>query len=238
MRLTVVVALVLLCAGCGSDDADDGRAATTKPAASGATPLPAVTFAELDPGKPYVSQKFTPKITLTMPTGKWELFGDVPDHVEIEAQSEQPVDGAGISFHHMTEVFDPAEGGQIPGDAVPGPDDFAEWLTTHPHLTATKPKRIEALGLSGVSIDVRVKSGQSKRYKDCGKVEGNACVVMFNGAIEPIVSGKSGKTRFLVLEQPDGKQLVVELWVDPAGEFDTEVERLEQVVASASIATR
>jgi hypothetical protein len=115
----------------------------------------------------------------------------------------------------MTQVFDPAEGGVTPGDAVPGPDDFAEWLTTHPHLRATKPKPVEALGLEGVQIDVRVKSSQPRKYKDCGKVEGD-CVVMFVGKVEPIVYGSKSLGRFLVLEQPDGKQLVVEEYVEPA----------------------
>ena len=115
----------------------------------------------------------------------------------------------------MTQVFPPETGGVTPGDAVPGPDDFAAWLTTHPHLKTTKPKPVEALGLKGVSIDVRVKSSQPRKYKDCGKVEGD-CVVMFVGKVEPIVYGSKSLGRFYVLEQPDGKQLVVEQYVEPA----------------------
>ena len=129
-----------------------------------------------------------------------ELVGaDSPDHLEIEPTVEDPVDSSALAFHHMTQVFDPAKGGKTPGDAVAGPDDFAAWLTGHPHLNATTPKPVEALGLKGVSIDVRVKSSQPRRYKDCGKVQGE-CVVMFVGKIEPIVYGSLSFGRFYVLE--------------------------------------
>ena len=74
-----------------------------------------------------------------------------PDHVEIEPTLEDPVDSSALAFHHMTQVFPPETGGVTPGDAVPGPDDFAKWLTDHPHLKTTKPKPVEALGLKGVA---------------------------------------------------------------------------------------
>jgi hypothetical protein len=73
-----------------------------------------------------------------------------------------PITVSGVSFHHITRVFPPKTGGVIPGDAVAGPADFATWLTTHPYLRATNPKPVEALGLKGVSIDVRVKSSQPR----------------------------------------------------------------------------
>lgn len=69
--------------------------------------------------------------------------------------------------------------------------------------------------MKGVSIDVRVKSSQPRRYKECGKVAGD-CVAIFVGKIEPIVYGSASFGRFYVLEQPDGKELVVERYVEPA----------------------
>ena len=41
-------------------------------------------------------------------------------------------------------------------------------------------------------------------------------MVMFVGKVEPIVYGSKSLGRFYVLEQPDGKQLVVEQYVEPA----------------------
>jgi hypothetical protein len=122
----------------------------------------------------------------------------------------------------------------IPGDAEAGPADFAAWLTSHPHLRTTKPKPVEALGLQGVSIDVRVKSSQSRKYKDWGKVEGD-CVVMFIGSVEPVVYGSKTFGRFYVLQQPGGKQLVVEEFAEPASAFRKTEPELDAVLRSARI---
>jgi hypothetical protein len=147
----------------------------------------------------------------------------------------RPVSSSGISFHHMTRVFPPGKGGVIPGDAVAGPADFAAWLTSHPHLRTTKPKPVEALGLKGGSIDVRVRSSQPRKYKDCGKVEGE-CVVMFPGSVEPIVYGSKVFGRFYVLDQPGGKQLVVEEFAEPASAFKKTEPQLDAVLRSARVA--
>ena len=144
------------------------------------------------------------------------------------------MDSSALAFHHMTQVFAPETGGVTPGDAVPGPDDFAKWLTDHPHLKTTKPKPVEALGLKGVSIDVRVKSSQPRRYKDCGKVEGD-CVVMFVGKVEPIVYGSKSFGRFYVLEQPDGRQLVVEQYIEPASACKAQQPAFDALLESASV---
>ena len=233
--LTVVATLLLT--ACGDEEpAAPAAAERTATASVSATPLPTIDFADLEPGATYATRQFKPSITFTVPEGEWKLVGsDSPDHVEIEPTPDDPVDVSAVAFHHMTQVFDPARGGTTPGDAVAGPEDFAQWLTDHPHLKATKPAPIEALGLKGVSIDVRVKSSQPRKYRDCGKVEGD-CVVMFVGKIEPIVQGSTSMTRFYVLEQPDGKQLVVEQFVEPASALKAQAPAFEALLASATTA--
>jgi hypothetical protein len=229
--LLLLIALGLL-AACGGGD-EEKAAAPAKPSV---TPFPSIDRADLEPGREYTTQQFKPTITLTLPEGEWIAAGaDSADHVEIEPTPEDPVDSSAIAFHHMTQVFPPETGGVTPGDAVPGPDDFAAWLTTHPHLKTTKPKPVEALGLKGVSIDVRVKSSQPRKYKDCGKVEGD-CVVMFVGKVEPIVYGSTSLGRFYVLEQPDGKQLVVEQYVEPASALKAQQPAFDAILASARVA--
>ena len=229
-RWTTLFAAVLL-AGCGEDPQTKPQAKAT-PAV---TPFPTVDFADLVPGREYTTRRFTPQIRLTLPDGKWKAeSADKPDHVEIQADPVGDVTAAGFGFHHMTKVFDPAKGGEIPGDAVDGPDDFAAWLTSHPHLRTTTPKPVEALGLKGVSIDVRVKSSQPRLYKDCGKATGD-CVVMYVGGIEPYVYGSDTYGRFLILEQPDGKELVVEQFVEPASAFRAQREQFEATLASARV---
>jgi hypothetical protein len=222
----------LLVAACGSDD----EPAADKDAKPAVTPFPTIDRADLTPATTYTTQQFKPEITLTMPDGEWIAAGaDSPDHVEIEPTPQDPVDSSALAFHHMTQVFPPETGGTEPGDAVPGPDDFAAWLTGHPHLRATKAKPVEALGLKGVAIDVRVKSSQPRRYKDCGKVLGE-CVVMFVGKIEPIVYGSQSLGRFYVLEQPDGKELVVEQYVEPASALKAQQPAFDALLASATAA--
>ena len=222
---------VLALAACGSKE----EPATPKAsAAPSVTPFPTIDLADLSAGTTYTTQQFKPSITLTLPAGEWKATGaDSRDHVEIEPTVEDPVDSSALAFHHMTQVFDPKTGGETPGDAVAGPDDFAKWLTDHPHLKTTRPEPVEALGLKGVSIDVRVRSSQPRKYKDCGKVAGD-CVVMFVGKVEPIVYGSASFGRFYVLEQPDGKELVVEQYVEPASAFKAQRPVFEAVLASAT----
>jgi len=231
VRALPLLCLLVLVAACGG-----GEKQAAAPAKPTVTPFPTIDRADLNPGRTYTTRQFKPAITLTLPEGEWIAAGaDSPDHVEIEPTPQDPVDSSALAFHHLTQVFPPETGGVTPGDAVPGPDDFAQWLTTHPHLRATKPKPVEALGLKGVSIDVRVKSSQPRKYKDCGKVAGD-CVVMFVGKVEPIVYGSESLGRFYVLEQPDGKELVVEQYVEPASALKAQQPAFDALLESAKAA--
>jgi hypothetical protein len=228
--LLLVAAAALLPAACGSKP-EPKRAAN--PAAA-VTPYPSIDRADLAAGTTYTTRRFKPNITFTVPEGEWLATGaDSGDHIEIEPTVKDPVDDATLAFHHMTRVFDPETGGREPGDAVAGPDDFAAWLTHHPHLRTTTPKPVEALGLKGVSIDVRTKSAQARQYKDCGKV-GEKCVVMFISKVEPVVYGSKSFGRFYVLQQADGKQLVVEQAVEPASAFKAQKPAFDAVLGSAT----
>jgi hypothetical protein len=230
--LGLTLAAVLVLAACGGN----GESGSKPEPAAAVTPFPSIDMADLVAGTTYTTRRFKPSLELTLPEGEWKAAGaDSRDHVEIEPTVKDPVDSSALGFHHMTRVFDPAAGGRTPGDAVAGPGDFAKWLTDHPHLKTTKPEPVEALGLRGVSIDVRVRSSQPRKYKDCGKVEGD-CVVMFTGKIEPIVYGSRSFGRFYVLEQPDGKELVVEQYVEPASAFKDQSPAFEAVLDSAAIA--
>ncbi len=130
-RLAIVLAVVL--AGCGGDDGTAQKEAP-KPAI---TPFPTVSFADLKPGVEYTAESFQPAFRITLPAGKWKAASATADHVEMELDGEPPVQTAGLAFHHMTQVFPADEGGELPGDATEAPEDFAAWLTSHPHLMAS-----------------------------------------------------------------------------------------------------
>jgi hypothetical protein len=232
--LVLVATMALLPIACGSGK--DPKRTASAAADPAVTPYPSIDRADLAAGTTFTTRRFKPNITFTVPAGEWLATGaDSADHIEIEPTVKDPVDDATLAFHHMTRVFDPETGGREPGDAVAGPDDFAAWLTHHPHLRTTTPKPVEALGLKGVSIDVRTRSAQPRQYKDCGKV-GEKCVVMFISKIEPVVYGSKSFGRFYVLQQPDGKQLVVEQAVEPASAFKAQSPAFDAVLESATTA--
>ena len=227
-----MVILVVALAGCG-DGTTDERTATTA-AAPRVTPFPTGFGTDLVPGTTYTTQAFRPKLRITLREEGWKAFAATPTDLEMEPETTPPVQDSGVGIHRAPKVFDAAKGGEIPGDAVAGPPDFADWLTNHPHLKATKPKRVEAVGLKGVVIDVRVKSAQPRQYRDCGKVEGD-CVVMIVGGVEPLVYGSNTFARWLVLEHPEG-QVLIEQFVEPAKAFGKESRRLEQALSGIELA--
>ena len=59
---------------------------------------------------------------------------------------------------------------------------------------------------------------------------------MFVGKIEPIVYGSKSLGRFYVLEQPDGKQLVVEQYVEPASALRAQQPAFDALLKSARAA--
>jgi hypothetical protein len=58
---------------------------------------------------------------------------------------------------------------------------------------------------------------------------------MFIGSVEPVVYGSKTFGRFYVLQQPGGKQLVVEEFAEPASAFRKTEPELDAVLRSARI---
>jgi hypothetical protein len=59
---------------------------------------------------------------------------------------------------------------------------------------------------------------------------------MFVSKVEPVVYGSETFGRFYVLQQPDGKQLVVEQAVEPASAFKAEKPVFDAALETASVA--
>jgi hypothetical protein len=228
----LALVLVLALAACGSDD-EPAKTTASKAAAPAGTPFPDGDMWPLQSGTTYTTRKFQPALSITPGKGKWTAeVGDRPEH--LAAALDVTRGQAIIGFHRMTQVFDPDAGGKIPGDAVEGPADFAEWLTTHPRLNATKPKPASLLGLDGVRIDITTKSSPKRIPNDCGKFE-PPCLPLFYDGFEPVIYGGDWKGRFYVLDQGD-RQLVVEQAIQPPRRFESLVKQLDVQLDAVEIA--
>ena len=188
----------------------------------------------LQSGVTYTTRKFQPSLSITPGAGKWMAEGaDRTDHIALALDVTR---GQGIiAFHHMTRVIDPDAGATIPGETVEGPADFAEWLTAHPHLKATKPKPASLLGLEGVRVDIETKSSPKKLPDDCGKFE-PPCVPLFFDGFEIVSYGGDWKGRFYVLDQGE-RQLIVEQAVEPTRKFKAIVRQLNAQLEAIALAS-
>lgn len=232
LSCVLVLVLALALAACGSDDEAPSPVASKTRAPAG-TPFPGADMVPLQSGVTYTTRKFQPSLSITPGEGKWMAeVGDRPDHLAMALEVTR---GQGIiGFHHMTRVIDPDAGGAIPGDAVEGPADFAEWLTAHPHLKATEPEPVSLLGLEGVRVDIESKSSPKKIPDDCGKFE-PPCVPLFFDDFEIVSYGSDWKGRFYVLDQGE-RQLVVEQAVQPPAKFRAVVRRLDAQLEAVKLA--
>ncbi len=231
---TIALAFALVAGGCGGEETQPSPT-MTRPPAEAVNPLPG-DFTPLEGGTTYTTQKFKPPVRITPPQqGRWSTdLGDTPEHFAIEPEVE--FGDVGIGVHRITRVYDPKTGGVEPGDMVPFTGDFAAWLTGHPHLRTSKPKRVRLLGRSGVQIDVTTRSAPRRiPSQDCGHV-GRDCVPLFWDGLNHAVHGKLSKGRFIVVPLDDGGQLVVEQYVVPAAEFPRALAVLRPALESLELA--
>jgi hypothetical protein len=225
---------VLAVAGCG--DEGDARSVAPKPTKTPSVGFPQARYARLDPGEVYVTQQFRPVLTLVPSPGQWRTTtGDGRNHVELEPQGQDvSVVRARLGFHHMKRVFDPARGGRSTDEAVDGPPDFSVWLAENPHLRTTEREPVRALGLTGVRLDVRYGSAPPLVPDSCGAFAGE-CVPMWAYGDDVVVMPEDTHSRFYVLDQPGGGQLVVEESVSPASAFDKVSPQLDATLRMSHV---
>jgi hypothetical protein len=230
--VTALVLAVLVLAACGGDEAAPRRerpaAATTTAAAPAGTPFPTSDVTPLENGVTYTTRHFRTPLAITPAGGDWiAQVADRPGHLALELDVRR---GFGwLAFHHVTRVFDPGRGGELPRDMVEGPVDFAEWLMTHPRLRVGEPEPVQALGLQGVAIDVRTRSQPPRVPDECGKI-GSPCVPFFHDGFDDVMYGGRDRGRFLVLDD-GGRQLVVELAAAPRSRAGRIMRDLEAQLA-------
>lgn len=239
-RITLILATALaisaIAGGCGDDESSTGAATTT--AATTAAGPAFSDFQPLKAGRRYTTTVFKPAVQFSVPPGSWSTeVGDTAEHFAVAA--EDPAGAtiqAIVGVHRITSVYDPDRGGKTPGDRVAFKGRFADWLREHPRLRTTAPKRIELMGLEGVQVDVTNTRSEPPRIPDdCGKI-GPRCVPLFYDGIDAILYTSTTKGRFAVLALPDGGELVVEQWVEPAGAFAQGLRTLQPLVGGLTLA--
>jgi len=210
---------VLALAGCGGD----GSPATPRgpqAAVKSEHAMPTTPDSPLIAGLRYVSKEFRSGLTLTLPDGAW-VGQDTPAGITMRYLPPAPIRQGILSVNHITKVFDPRRGGRTIADAVPAPPDFATWLERHPRLTASKPVAVTLDGLHGVQVDVTPKSFPARHPAECDPPEELPCLPVWFAERDGVVYPENTKTRFLVLDDDQGRQLVVEAFADPADAFPT-----------------
>lgn len=239
MRIAFVLTLLAVAgAGCGSEDPkpapEPSAPAATAPAG---TPFPSGTGASLHAGTTYTTQLFEPKLEITPAPGKWVAeIGEIETDLSV---AKRGIRGQAIlAFHRITGVFDPRQGGEIPGDRAPAPDDFAAWLEAHPHLKASRPQRVKRVGLEGVRIDVRAVSHPPKVPNECGR-HADRCVPVFYDGTDMVFytyGTVESRVRFYVLELEGGDQLVVEEYFENPSDRRSELGSLERTLRATRLA--
>ena len=216
----VAVAAVLLgvvMSGCGGSGGP--TAATSTSTASPAAPAFS-DYQALRSGRTYTTTAFRPSIRFTLPPGTWSSeVGDTATDFTVAVHD--PPGGmaqALLAAHRVQQVYDPQNGGRIPGDRVPLRGSFADWLQRHPRLRVTAPRPARLMGLSGVQMDVSGRSQPPRVPEECSKT-GSDCVPLFYDGFDPVTYARSNRGRFIVLKLPSGGELVIEQFVEPAAEF-------------------
>ena len=229
LALAGVLALATALAACGDDDGNNSTTSTAKQA----QPLPdsADRPAALISGETFETGIFEPKVSLTVPAGKWETAApETPTSLSLRLKAAPPTENAVISLVRPPKVFDPQRGGKSAEDTEDPPPDFVEWLADHPRLRATPPRLAQAGGLEGRQLDVTVASTPPRMPPQCSR---EPCLPLFVDAPdgEPVVFAKGDRIRYVVLDGPKG-QVLAELYVSPGSRFKAVVPKLERALES------
>jgi len=220
-KVLVAVAVAALVAGCGGGK--NSTAGSTQAATAPAAPARTQAFddvQDLDPGRTYTTLAFKPALSFTVPKGEWASEeGDMRQNFAVALQNvPQGVFQAILAVHRVTAVYPPDRGGTTPGDQVPLRGRFVDWLRRHPRLRILADRRTKLLGLVGALLDITGRSQPPKIPREC-KETGPNCAPLFYAGLDPVVYASTSRGRFIVLRLPDGGELVVEQYVEPARRF-------------------
>jgi hypothetical protein len=222
---SVVAAVVILLAGCGSGDgekADPAPSAQPTPSATSACPQEGggTCRGDLAAGT-YTAATFQPAITYTVPAG-WANGIDVPRNFLL-ARAADPVEDfyGGNAVTVMTDVRAAAQScEQTPEPAVGRTaDQLARWVAGLPGLQTSDPRPATVGGWHGFVLDVRLAAGWTKT---CPYAEDPIVPLTQTGdpaQFHPIGTfiPKGGASRLYFLDAPGGGNLMIDVIDIPGG---------------------
>jgi hypothetical protein len=233
-RWAVAFAGAAICAGCGG-----GNHAKAPPRHTATKAPPAFGDAiQLQDGRTYTTTRFKPALRITIPkTGVWKSeIGDSPQHLSVAwGKPTLALAQAILAAHRIDKVFDPRRGGKIPGDEVSLKGDFVAWLHRHPHLRTTAPRAVHMLGLSGEMVDIGTRSSPPRLPYACAQ-NGDRCVPLFFDGLDYVLYSDTTRGRFIALGLPDGGELVLEEFIQPATGFKKGLRVLSPLLTHLALA--
>jgi|GEM_PF-5664551 hypothetical protein len=206
-------------------------------ASAAPSPVPTPVGAVLAPGA-FVTVAFAPHLRLTVPDG-WVKTDDRPLGMRIsppgagwlrQGNGGLPAvifDGIGA---YSRPVAGPPDGGTLPVTGVgASAKDLADWLSTRPQLTSTKPTKVTLAGTTAYELDFTLSPA-------AGGLCGIPCVNLLNSA-DGSASYQFGiegdwKVRAFLLEAPDGTTMMITLDDVDGNGFDQELRAAQPVLDS------
>lgn len=217
-------ALLLVVAACGGaplPQPQASQAPVTQP------PLQAL------PAGTYTSAGFQPPVTFTVPEG-WTQPTDAELYTYL-----RPIENDAIGVHLFRDPKAASQDASCPAAPEPGVGgsaaELAAWIEQRPGLVVSAPTMATVGGLSGIQLDVGLKSDWTQ---SCPFANGIPSVALFNSpAIDHWVVVGNERLRLFLLDLPGGGTVVVDLDAFDGDQVEDLIARSAGIVRSLAFDT-
>jgi hypothetical protein len=217
----VLILVVAACGGASLPPAQASQAAATQP------PLQAL------PAGTYTSAGFQPPVTFTVPEG-WVQPTDTELYTYL-----RPIENDAIGVHLFRDPKAASQDSSCPAAPEPGVGgsaaELAAWIEQRPGLVVSAPTMATVGGLSGIQLDVGLKSDWTQ---SCPFANGIPSVPLFNSpAIDHWVVVGNERLRLFLLDLPGGGTVVVDLDAFDGDQVEDLIARSAGIVRSLAFGT-
>jgi hypothetical protein len=181
-------------------------------------------FGKLEPGKVYRTKVFEPTLAFSVPSSDWVNVADLGG--DFGMQSTRDI-GDVIIFFRDARSVDEAVGATVP--------EIEHWLENNDKLTVTPATPVRVGGLTGVTLDLRIRAGAANSDPGCPV---QVCVPLLRGD-DPVPTDpykwhwdwSSAGTETQRLYLLAGKDTVIAIFVDSLDglTFDAITKAFDQI---------